>query len=1539
MRLSRRPGSAELKRLPRMLGIVWALSAASVFVFSACSGCGESDPTEAPPPTIDTVVFASPDEKVSVKVPRGTGAEPKITITQVSPSVPAEAAKKLVSEAYEITLVEGELTGPAVVTLNYDPAKLPSGAGTQSLVLAKLKGTEWETLPGSTVDETAKSVTAGVTSFSIFGVISTASTTSTGTQTQGPTTPPPATPLGDTTAPDTLITSKPVSLTSSASAQFAFASAESIVTYECQLDGSAWAACTSPVNYTSLAQGAHTFSVRAKDTAGNQDSSPASVTWTIDSTAPTAPDAAKITVVDNGSGTQDTLTGAAGCVEGGVAITVYTDSSLSQTIASATAASDGSFATIQIGDDQRDTQAYVYLTAGDGAGNVSSATSVRTDKTGPTATITSTPPSTTLNTNATFYFSVLVPETGVTYQCRVDSGASAVCTTPHTVSGLTAGSHTFYVKALDAYLNAGSEASYTWTIQSGPAAMDAVGQINGSTVVYTRGANGGLSSAEYTAVDVANRRLFVTDTANHRVLVYDLSTGYTLVDRYPEYVLGQPNHESTTSTATGSPLTSGFNTPRGIAVYNSMLFVADTLNNRVLMFDVRNAGSSSTAMCNVTTSGLADGMNASCVLGQPDMTTTTAATTQKGLNAPRGLSAHKDIAELYISDTGNHRVIVHNIATLSNWQTAVNVLGQANFTSGLANRGGGAGQNTLSSPIGLAYYHHISDGNQRRLLVSDQANNRVMVFVKGSGWVDGQNATNVLGQTSFGSTTPVTSATGLYWPSGAAFNEDTSRAYVADAGNNRVLVFDLGDGIVDGEAASNVLGQTSFSTNSSATPPTSASLGSYGAIGSITTLYGVFFTTTTLGYAVGSSGLLWYTSNGGALWAVVTSPTANDLYDVQRATGTIWYAVGASGVIIKTTDGSNWVAQNSGTGSHLRAVHFPANDQVGYAVGDGGVCRKTLDGGGTAWTQSTTSSPNNLNGVFFPAGSTVTGYAVGNTGTILKTADSGGTWTPQVPGVTEHLYAVHFPADANTGWAVGAAGRILYTANGGSNWSAQTSNTSNNLYTVYFADNTTGYAAGTGGTLLKTGNGGTTWTPQTSSTGYEIRGIHWPAPPDNTAYYVGGYRTVGKTTDGTSWSLMQVTTPSPTTIGLSFSENAYGRLYVSDPGNNRMQLFTVFPGVIVDGKAADDTIGHLDSTGGGDHTRNMTNNPTATHLFSPVGLALDTTQKRLFLTDSKQNRVLSFNLNSDLSLADRQADNVIGQTGQDALYVNSPGTTQRAGLNAPQGAAYDSVANRLFVADASNNRVLVYDVVSLSNGMNASFVLGQVNYVASSSGCTQTNMNQPRAVAMDTSGRRLYVADTGNNRVTIYNISTISDGMTAEKVLGQGNWTTCTPVVSQKRMSGPRGVAYDANTGRLIVSDTGSHRVLFFDVGSGASQAPTSDMLATYEVGQPSSFDTNTPGLSQSALNGPGGLALNTNQNSLYIADTNNNRVVVLSLASLSNGQSFVNVIGQTNFTTNAAATTSTGMRNPLELLYEPTTKRLYVADNKNNRFLIYDAN
>ena len=91
------------------------------------------------------------------------------------------------------------------------------------------------------------------------------------------------------TPPETTIDSGPSGLTNNASPSFAFSSSDAGSSFECRIDSSQavdWQPCSSPKSYGPLADGPHTFEVRATDQAYNTDQSPASSSFTVDTAPP-----------------------------------------------------------------------------------------------------------------------------------------------------------------------------------------------------------------------------------------------------------------------------------------------------------------------------------------------------------------------------------------------------------------------------------------------------------------------------------------------------------------------------------------------------------------------------------------------------------------------------------------------------------------------------------------------------------------------------------------------------------------------------------------------------------------------------------------------------------------------------------------------------------------------------------------------------------------------------------------------------------------------------------------------------------------------------------------------------------------------------------------------------------------------------------------------------------------------------------------------------------------------------------------------------
>jgi photosystem II stability/assembly factor-like uncharacterized protein len=198
------------------------------------------------------------------------------------------------------------------------------------------------------------------------------------------------------------------------------------------------------------------------------------------------------------------------------------------------------------------------------------------------------------------------------------------------------------------------------------------------------------------------------------------------------------------------------------------------------------------------------------------------------------------------------------------------------------------------------------------------------------------------------------------------------------------------------------------------------------------------------------------------------------LYDVRFVNAFTGWAVGLTGTILKTVDGgSTWVAQDSSVTTNLFSVSF-TDASNGWAVGRDGVVVATTDGGAT-WAEQDSGVTTHLYGIQFI--DPLTGWAVGTSGVIVATTDGGVNWTAQDSGVVRQFSALHF-IDANHGWVVGAGSIVLGTSDGGTTWNVLQPYFGSSLVSVHFTDASNGWAAGSSagaGWIMKTTDAGTTW--------------------------------------------------------------------------------------------------------------------------------------------------------------------------------------------------------------------------------------------------------------------------------------------------------------------------------------------------------------------------------------------------------------------------------------------------------------------------------
>ena len=355
-------------------------------------------------------------------------------------------------------------------------------------------------------------------------------------------------------------------------------------------------------------------------------------------------------------------------------------------------------------------------------------------------------------------------------------------------------------------------------------------------------------------------------------------------------------------------------------------------------------------------------------------------------------------------------------------------------------------------------------------------------------------------------------------------------------------------------------------------------------------------------------------------------------------------------------------------------------------------------------------------------------------------------------------------------------------------------------------------------------------------------------------------------------------------------------IFVTDSGNNRVLVYPPVASLTVTANEvsppASLVIGQTLFTSG---TLNGGKpEPSSTTLNAPVDIAASPTE--LFVTDSGNNRVLVFPLNSSGGPA-TTASRVIGQLDFPYMAPNLvEGKEFRlAGSSASaSGSAildYSATPPHLYVADTGNNRILGFnDFTHMQDGQAADIVIGQpdlfrvqINYPTNDPTMpNQQGLNGPTSLVVDSAGN-LYVADTFNSRIlrfpTPFNPPSGSTTLeSADLVLGQRDFVSAVTDPTPETMNAPISLAFTQNganaamaTGMLFAVDGAQNRVLGF------SKPFSNGMTASVLLGQ-SSYYITTGNSTAAGLSSPRGVALDP-MDRVLVADAGNARVQVYDQA------------------------------------------------------------
>lgn len=342
------------------------------------------------------------------------------------------------------------------------------------------------------------------------------------------------------------------------------------------------------------------------------------------------------------------------------------------------------------------------------------------------------------------------------------------------------------------------------------------------------------------------------------------------------------------------------------------------------------------------------------------------------------------------------------------------------------------------------------------------------------------------------------------------------------------------------------------------------------------------------------------------------------------------------------------------------------------------------------------------------------------------------------------------------------------------------------------------------------------------------------------------------------------------------------------------------------------------------------NNP----FLAPRGVFL--CKNKLIVADTGQNRVFVWN---NIPTTEYQApDLVLGQMEKENTARNKGTACSADSLMYPSGLWSDG--QKLMIADAWNHRVLIWNEFPVENGQSADVVIGQPNFESNlpnvlgiGKAPSAQTLNWPYGLCSD--GKKMWIADTGNRRVLVYNEIPKSNFAGADAVFGKTDMENRD--YENEDAVWPYSVQC-SNNGQIAVCDTQYFRVLLWDNEQKAIHQKSSMI-----IGQK---DLESNGANQFELF-PRSNTINWVYDSVFykkgilVADTGNSRILWFDQLPNQNNAKANNLIGKPNFNTGSEfsdtrISTEKSIYWPFSIAVLEEENSLAIADTGNHRVILH---